>query len=114
MNKILWVVSAKDLPEFLQAKAEAKFDYTAQTDADMTEYGWIRVGVAEIFPEYQQTDEIRRLALQECEKAIEKVSKEFTEKINVLRTFRSELLCLEAPKAGQDFSGDYGDTEFLA
>ena len=64
----------------------------------MGECGWIIVGEAEVTATYHHTDEVRRLALQECEKAIEKVSQEFSEKINALKAFRSELLCLSAPK----------------
>lgn len=101
MKKILWVTSPSSLPGFLAAEGDLKYAYTTGTDADlvgsMEECGWVVVGEAEVTATYHHTDEIRRLALQECEKAIEKVSAEFSEKINALKAFRSDLLCLEAP-----------------
>ena len=105
MKKTMWVTSGDLLPKLLNARTdEDKFRAVtfAYLESDMTDVGWIKVGECEISANFTTTDEVKERAIAVTEEAIQKLETDTRAKLHVLKAFRSELLCLEAPKASND------------
>lgn len=102
LKRNLYISTASAMPAFMTAGVSEKFEYCTLTVCDMTDYGWVKVGEAEITCTFTETAEAKAAALKATNEAIVKLETEMLTKLAALKAFRSELLCLEAPSKESD------------
>ena len=100
VTKIVWCSSPEQFLLYKNASPENQESYTslAHTNCDMTEYGWVKVGMAEISFDLYPLDDGIAAALAGCDKAEAKLREELNDKLAGILEIRQKLLCLPAPK----------------
>lgn len=88
----LWLTNADSLPEFTAATDEIRLGFVTflRTESDMSEYGWVKVGTAEVTPTFLPHEALVQSALA----SIANEEQKLQASLHVLRERRANLLSL--------------------
>lgn len=96
-----WASSPEMLRSFLAANSpEEQWEIAtlASPEADMTHYGWVEVGHAEVEYSFLQKELLIPEGIRTLDLAERKLREDLNDKLRVLRGLRQDLLALTAPE----------------
>lgn len=104
----VWCQSPEYFAQYKNAKDEHKYNYVTliSPDSDMSSYGWVRIGTAEVVCEVDPIEDGIAAAVAACDLAEEKLRNELNKKLAEIGTVKQNLLSLPAPKTSD---GDEDD-----
>lgn len=88
----LWLTNADSLPEFTAATDETRLGFVTFLGhaSDMSEYGWVKVGTAEVTPTFLPQEALVQSALD----SIANEEQKLQASLHTLRERRANLLAL--------------------
>lgn len=104
-TQVVWCPSPEAFRLFKnEENMEKATSHTQLVDegCDMTPYGWIKVGVANVTYNFAPPKDGVKQAVEACDVAIDKLRKECEEKISAIQMLKQDFLALPAPKEFQD------------
>ena len=88
----LWLTNADSLPEFTAATDETRLGFVTfhRPETNMSDYGWVKVGTAEVTPTFLPQDALVQSALA----SIANEEQKLQASLHILRERRANLLSI--------------------